>query len=117
MALSTEEIPVTSPKTRVVRSVVMRVLAKRMEPAHVQASVGDRVILELIGEEEDHRVVIPDFDVQLHLEPGERRTIELTMIRPGYFPFGCISCCARYRCQTKQALLVDVKEPLSKYGE
>ncbi|OGX05687.1 MAG: hypothetical protein A3G87_00920 [Omnitrophica bacterium RIFCSPLOWO2_12_FULL_50_11] len=95
----------------------LRILPKVIEPAHIEASVGDRVILDLTAEEEDHWFVIPDFGVNLHLEPGESRTVELNTTRPGYFPFGCITCCTRYQCKIKQAILVDLTKEVSYYGE
>jgi hypothetical protein len=95
----------------------MRILKKTVEPRHIEASVGERLILDLRSEEEDHWFVLPDFAIDLRLEKGEERTIELEMKRRGYFPYGCITCCTRYQCQVKQAVLVDVGQPLELYGE
>ena len=98
-------------------TVNMRILPRRVEPAHIRATVGDRVVLELTAEEEDHWFVIPDFGVDVHLAKGERRTVTLEITRSGYFPLGCISCCTRYRCQTKQAIVVDLTTTVASYGE
>lgn len=103
--------------TKQVRQIDMRILKKKVEPRHIDASIGDKLILNLIAEEEDHWFVIPDFGVNVKLRPGETKTIELNLKRSGYFPYGCISCCMRYQCQVKQAILVDLKDDLSVYGE
>lgn len=99
------------------RRIPMRILPKRVEPSHISASVGDQLILDLVAEEEDHWFVMPDFHINLHLKKGEWKTVTLNITRSGYFPFGCITCCTQYRCQTKQAVLVDLKEPVASYGE
>jgi len=74
-------------------------------------------VINLVAEGEDHWFVMPDFNVDLHLKQGEQKTIELDIKKPGYFPFGCITCCVKYQCKIKQAILVDLKEPVSSYGE
>lgn len=102
---------------KVPRQISLRIFPKYTEPDHITAFIGDRLVIELIAEGEDHWFVMPDFGVEEHLQKGERRTVEITIPRSGYFPFGCIHCCTRYRCKTKQAILVDIKEPLSAYGE
>lgn len=95
----------------------LRILPKTIEPEHIKASLGDRVILEIEAVDEDHWFVMPDFRINLELQKGEKKTVELLMTRKGYFPYGCISCCLRYQCRTKQAILVDLAEDLTKYGE
>jgi len=98
----------TAPRTDMRdRHITLHIYKKRVEPGQIEASVGDRLILNLIAEEEDHWFVAPDFGVNVHLGPNERRTIHLDMIRSGYFPYGCISCCTRYQCRVKQSILVD----------
>lgn len=98
-------------------SVSLELVPTKANPAHINASVGDTLILEVIGHEEDHWFVIPDFGVNLRLNPGQRQTVELPITRAGYFPYGCITCCERYHCQTKQAILVDLPGDLTHYGE
>ena len=99
------------------RHILLRILPKIVEPAHIEASRGDRLTVDLIAEEEDHWFVIPDFGVNLHLKKGEEATVTLNLTRAGYFPMGCISCCIKYQCKIKQAILVDFKESLTAYGE
>ena len=106
-----------SPQKGEVRRIEMHILKKKVEPRHIEASVGDHLILELHAEEEDHWFVIPDFGVNVRLKPGESKTIELDIKRAGYFPYGCITCCTRYQCQVKQAILVNLKLDPSFYGE
>ncbi len=99
------------------KHITMRLLPKIIEPAHIKASVGDHLIINLMAEGEDHWFVMPDFDIDFHLKQGEQKTIEIDLTKSGYFPFGCITCCVKYQCKIKQAILVDLKEPVSYYGE
>jgi len=41
------------------RTIEMRILKTKVEPRHIKASVGERLILNLHAEEEDHHFVIP----------------------------------------------------------
>lgn len=100
-----------------INEVNMKLFAKYTDPQHIRAKVGDKLVIHVEAMDEDHWFVVPDFGIEEHLEKGERRTVEMTIVRPGYFPFGCISCCTRYRCKTKQAILADLEEPTSYYGE
>lgn len=99
------------------KHITMRLLPKTIEPTHIEGSVGDRLVIDLLAEGEDHWFVMPDFDVDLHLKQDEQKTIEIDLTKSGYFPFGCITCCVKYQCKIKQAILVDLKEPVSSYGE
>ena len=99
------------------RRIEMHILKKKVEPRHIIATVGDHLILTLHTEEEDHWFVMPDFNLNIHLKPGESKTVELDIKRSGYFPYGCISCCTRYQCQVKQAILVDLDLAPSFFGE
>jgi len=110
--LTTDE----SKASKTLRST-LRIVPKQVIPRHIKASVGDRLILDLTAEEEDHWFVIPDFGINIHLKPGEHQTVELNITRPGYFPFGCITCCTKYQCQIRQAILVDLEKDVSAYGE
>ncbi len=100
-----------------IRHITMRILKKRVEPRHIKASVGNKLILELSAEEEDHWFVMPDFGINLKLRQGEKQTVEINLTKSGYFPYGCISCCMTYQCQVRQAILVDLKDDPSFYGE
>ncbi len=104
-------------KSGVTQHVAIQILKKKVEPRHIRASVGDHLILDITAEEEDHWFVMPDFDVNLKLKQGEKKTVEINLTKSGYFPYGCITCCTRYQCQVRQAILVDLKEDPSFYGE
>ena len=99
------------------KQITMRLLKKHIEPRHIQASVGDHLILNLSAEEEDHWFVIPDFGINLKLKQGEKKTVQINLAKSGYFPYGCISCCMRYQCQVRQAILADLKTDPSFFGE
>lgn len=99
-----------------VRHISMSIHPKHIEPAYIEASVGDQLVIDVTAEGEDHWLVMPDFDIDLHIQKGETKTIKLDITKPGYLPFGCILCCTKYQCKMKQAILVDLKDGVAAYG-
>jgi rhodanese-related sulfurtransferase len=83
----------------------IRFLPKRAEPDRIHVKIGDTLLLTLESQEEDHWIVISDFDVNLHLKKGETKTLQLDVSRSGYMPYGCITCCTKFRCRTNQAIV------------
>lgn len=69
--------------------------AKRFnfEPAVIEVKEGDRVRLNVQAIDTTHGLAIPDFDVNLVLEPGQTKTVEFVASKKGSYSMFCSVFC------------------------
>jgi cytochrome c oxidase subunit II len=79
----------------------------QFEPATVEVSEGDRVVLTLKSTDTAHGISIPEFKVKAKIpKGGEPVKVEFTASKAGSFPFECSEYCGSGHRKMKGRLVV-----------
>lgn len=81
-------------------SIEAKVIAvrSRFVPDRIEAKVGDTVKIHITNVEQTsdmiHGFAISEHNLNVILDPGETRTVEVKLTKPGVFPFYCTNFCS-----------------------
>ena len=98
--------------TRNGRNVVVKMVAVRSSftPTAFEVNQGDHVTIYLTNIEqttnESHGFGLVDYDINVLVDPGETRTIELTANKPGVFAYYCTKFCSALHQEMQGYMLV-----------
>jgi nitrous-oxide reductase len=91
--------------------VYMSVLRSHFTPDYVKAKVGDRVSLHLTNVEQTpdatHGFAIPQYNVEVSLDPGEVVTVDMDVDRAGNFAMYCSEFCSALHLEMQGWLEVE----------
>ena len=76
-------------------------------PSTIRVNHGDTVIIHAKTIEGIHGFMIPDFDVNKRLDPGEEITIQFIADKKGTFPFACSVYCGEGHTHMTGTLIVE----------
>lgn len=78
--------------------VKMIAIRSRFQPDRIDAKVGDELVIHVTNVEQTpdmiHGLGIVEQNVNVVIDPGETKTLRLTMKKPGVFPFYCTNFCS-----------------------
>ncbi len=90
--------------------VWMTAARSRFNPERIEIKKGDRVTLHVTNIERArdaiHGFAIPDYNINVSLEPGEAETIEFTADREGVFTYYCSEFCSALHLEMAGYLMV-----------
>jgi len=79
-------------------------------PEKIEAKVGDTLVLHVTNIEQTsdmiHGFAINGHDVNVIIDPGETKTVTLTLDEPGVFPFYCTNFCSALHQEMQGYLIV-----------
>jgi len=86
-----------------------RITARQFEfsPSTIQVNKGDRVRIIAETADVNHGLAIPDFKVDLLLEPGKPQTVEFVADKTGTFTFFCNVPCGEGHREMTGTLIVN----------
>jgi nitrous-oxide reductase len=91
--------------------VYMTAVRSHFNPEHVTVKQGDHVIWRITNIERAvdavHGFAVPQYNINLSLEPGETATIEFVADMPGTFPFYCSEFCSALHLEMMGYLMVE----------
>lgn len=91
----------------VVRMVSVR---SRFSPDRIDARVGDTLVIHLTNIEQSpdmiHGFGLGEHNVNVVVDPGETKTIRITLKKPGVFPFYCTNFCSALHQEMQGYLVV-----------
>ncbi|QDU68613.1 Sec-dependent nitrous-oxide reductase [Engelhardtia mirabilis] len=94
--------------------VFMTAVRSHFKPEHVAVKVGDTITWRITNIERavdaTHGFAIPQYNINLSLEPGETATVEFTAHTAGTFPFYCSEFCSALHLEMVGYLLVEPTE-------
>jgi cytochrome c oxidase subunit 2 len=61
----------------------------KFEPASITAKVGEKLVLRVTGVEGKHSIAIADLGINVPVEPGETKDVEIPTDKAGTFQFRC----------------------------
>lgn len=76
-------------------------------PSVIRVSEGDTVVIHAKTIEGIHGFMIPDFDINKRLDPGEEVTIQFVADKKGIFPFACSVYCGDGHTHMTGTLIVE----------
>jgi nitrous-oxide reductase len=118
-----QAIDPTAPKAgeeKIVRNgstveIYMTAIRSHYTPEHVEVNEGDHVVWRFTNleraQDATHGFALPQYNINLSLEPGETVTIEFDADRAGTFPFYCSEFCSALHLEMMGYFLV---KPASK---
>ena len=83
-------VPATSSAERVVRVAASKF---KYEPSTIEATRGERLILELVSLDRLHGFSVPDFGIRVDVKPDVPTRVALQADRVGRFAFHCDLYC------------------------
>jgi nitrous-oxide reductase len=98
--------------TRNGNEVVAKLTAirSRFTPDRIDAQVGDTLIIHLTNIEQTRDMIhgfgIAEHNVNVTVDPGETKTINLKLTKPGVFPFYCTNFCSALHQEMQGYLVV-----------
>ncbi|MCA9293185.1 MAG: Sec-dependent nitrous-oxide reductase [Phycisphaerales bacterium] len=94
-------------------NVYSTLVRSHFTPEHVTVKQGDHVTWRLTNIERavdaTHGFAVPQYNINLSLEPGETATIEFVADVPGTFPFYCSEFCSALHLEMMGYLMVEPK--------
>lgn len=101
---------------RVVRNgdtveIYMTAIRSHFNPEHVRVKQGDKVVWRITNVERAvdavHGFAVPQYNINLSLEPGETAKFEFVADIPGTFPFYCSEFCSALHLEMMGYLMVE----------
>jgi nitrous-oxide reductase len=93
--------------------VFMTAIRSHFNPEHVTVKEGDTVIWRITNLERaidaTHGFAVPQYNINLSLEPGETATVEFVADVPGTFPFYCSEFCSALHLEMVGYFMVEPK--------
>ncbi len=94
--------------------VYMTAVRSHFNPEHVTVKEGDHVIWRITNIERavdaTHGFALPQYNINLSLEPGETATIEFVADRAGTFPFYCSEFCSALHLEMMGYFMVEPRD-------
>ena len=91
----------------------MTAIRSHFNPEHISVKEGDTVIWRITNLERavdaTHGFAVPQYNINLSLEPGESAKIEFVADVPGTFPFYCSEFCSALHLEMMGYFLVEPK--------
>ena len=115
----TQNIDPMAPKPRMERierdgdtvSVFMTAVRSHFNPEHITVKQGDKVVWRITNIERavdaTHGFAVPQYNINLSLEPGETAKFEFIADTPGTFPFYCSEFCSALHLEMMGYLMVE----------
>jgi nitrous-oxide reductase len=98
--------------------VKMLAIRSHFTPDRIDANVGDELVIHVTNVEQTpdmiHGLGIVEQDVNLVIDPGETKTVRLTMKKSGVFPFYCTNFCSALHQEMQGYLAVKPSEIAAK---
>ena len=92
-------------------TVWMTALRSNFRPDIVRVKKGDMVVLHITNPEKTrdatHGFAIPEYNIQLSIDPGETVTVKFVATKPGAFSFYCTEFCSALHLEMQGWLLVE----------
>lgn len=92
----------------------MSAVRSHFAPERIKVEEGDHVIWHISNIEQardaTHGFTLPDYDIQLSLEPGETQTVEFDATKSGSFSFYCTEFCSALHLEMAGYFQVKPKE-------
>ena len=92
-------------------TVWMTALRSNFRPDIVRVKKGDMVVLHITNPEKTrdatHGFAIPEYNVQMSVDPGETVTVKFVATKPGAFSFYCTEFCSALHLEMQGWLLVE----------
>ncbi len=85
-ATSSKAAPATTATTH---EITMTAQQFAFSPSSIQVNLGDTVILHVTSTDVQHGIVLPDFNVNQQLPPGQTKTVTFVANKKGTFEFSC----------------------------
>ncbi len=93
--------------------IFMTAVRSHFNPEHITVKEGDKVIWRITNTERavdaTHGFAVPQYNINLSLEPGETIKFEFIADVPGTFPFYCTEFCSALHLEMMGYLLVEPK--------
>ncbi len=91
----------------------MTVVRSHFNPEHITVKQGDKLVWRLTNVERavdaTHGFAVPQYNINLSLEPGESAKVEFVADVPGTFPFYCSEFCSALHLEMMGYLMVEPK--------
>lgn len=101
---TTAPVPETQPTAKV---FALTARQWRFEPAEIRVKQGEKVRLTVTSVDVTHGFALPDFNVNLNLEPGKTVGAEFTAEKKGTFTFFCNVYCGQGHREMSGMLIVE----------
>jgi nitrous-oxide reductase len=92
-------------------TVWMTALRSNFRPDIVRVKKGDTVVLHITNPEKTrdatHGFAIPEYNIQLSIDPGETVTVKFVANKPGAFSFYCTEFCSALHLEMQGWLMVE----------
>ena len=92
-------------------TVWMTALRSNFRPDIVRVKKGDMVVLHITNPEKTrdatHGFAIPEYNIQLSIDPGETVTVKFVATKPGAFSFYCTEFCSALHLEMQGWLMVE----------
>ncbi len=94
--------------------IYMTAIRSHFNPEHINIKQGDKVVWRITNIERavdaTHGLAIPQYNINLSLEPGETAKFEFIADVPGVFPFYCSEFCSALHLEMVGYLMVEPTE-------
>ena len=87
------EVEVPEATEEIVKEFTMTAKQWEFEPSEITVNKGDTVKLHITSEDVKHGFGLPEFGINVDLEPGETVDVEFVADETGTFPFACTVVC------------------------
>jgi cytochrome c oxidase subunit 2 len=85
--------PAPSPAPQAVKEFTVTAKNWEFAPSSITVKKGDRVRLKITSVDVAHGLALTDFNVSVHVEPGQTQTVEFVADKVGTFTFFCNVFC------------------------
>lgn len=96
-----------SPDESDARVMEMNVANWSFTPSAITAKKGEKLIVRLHGVEGKHSFALRDFNINVPIEPGETKDIEIPTDKAGTFEFRCLVPCGPGHREMKGTLVIE----------
>jgi len=103
----------TSAQVPVTREYTLTARSFSYDPNVITVNKGDRVILRVKSEDVTHGLYVDDYDLQVHVHPGDVGTVEFVADKPGKFKLRCADTCGPLHPFMIGELVVQPNTPFS----
>ena len=94
--------------------VYMTAIRSHFTPEHITVKEGDKIVWRITNIERaidaTHGFAVPQYNINLSLEPGETAKFVFIADRAGTFPFYCSEFCSALHLEMVGYLMVEPKE-------
>lgn len=98
--------PTAAPATDTVKEFTMTAKNWAFEPSTITVNKGDKVRIKITSVDVEHGFALPDFNVDVDLQPGQTQTVEFVADKTGTFSFRCSIPCGEGHREMRGVLIV-----------